>query len=200
MAIYGEEELRALGLRHCGRNVRLSRMASLYGIENISLGDNVRIDDFCVLSAGLGGIDIGRNVHVAVFCSLIGRGRISVGDFANLSSRVSIYSSSDDYSGRTMTNPTLPPAYTGAVHADVTLGKHVIVGCGSVIVPRGRIGIRAAAGSLSLVRTDCCEFTMCARTPALEIGSEGPTLLPLGIALQDEAARAGSGGATESVR
>ncbi|MBL8488005.1 MAG: acyltransferase [Rhodocyclaceae bacterium] len=200
MAIYGEEELRALGLRHCGRNVRLSRMASLYGIENISLGDNVRIDDFCVLSAGLGGIDIGRNVHVAVFCSLIGRGRISVGDFANLSSRVSIYSSSDDYSGRTMTNPTLPPAYTGAVHADVTLGKHVIVGCGSVILPGVRIGIGAAVGSLSLVRTDCHEFTMYAGTPAREIGPRDRNLLALEAALREEEARAGNGDADRSAR
>ncbi len=99
-----------------------------------------------------------------------------------------------------MTITTLPCAYRGAVHVDVTLDRHVIVGRGSVIVPRGRIGIRVAAGSLSLVRTDCCDFTMCARTPALENGSEGPTLLPLGIALQEEAARAGSGGATESFR
>lgn len=200
MAIYGEAELRALGLRHCGRNVRLSRMASLYGVENISLGDNVRIDDFCVLSAGLGGIEIGRNVHVAVFCSLIGRGRISVGDFANLSSRVSIYSSSDDYSGQSMTNPTVPAAYTGAVHADVTIGRHVIVGCGSVLLPGVRLGIGAGVGALSLVRDDCEEFTLYGGAPARVIGRRDRRLLELEAVLLREETSVGEDGGDSRTR
>ena len=39
---------------------------------------NSRIDDFCVLSAGEGGIEIGDYVHVAVFCMLIGAGKIKL--------------------------------------------------------------------------------------------------------------------------
>ena len=49
-SFYTEEELRELGLRFCGKGVRLSRSAMIYGAEKISIGDYSRIDDFCVLS------------------------------------------------------------------------------------------------------------------------------------------------------
>ena len=69
MAIYTDAELSELGLRHFGKNVKLSTKASIYGAEHISIGDNARIDDFVVLSAGPGGISIGRNVHIGVMCA-----------------------------------------------------------------------------------------------------------------------------------
>ena len=108
MSYYTDAELSGLGLAAVGRSVSLSRKASLYGVSRISIGDNSRIDDFCVLSAGDGGISIGRYVHIAVFSTLIGKGRIELNDYANLSSRVAIYSSNDDYSGELMSNPTVP--------------------------------------------------------------------------------------------
>ena len=53
---YAESELRGLGLKDYGERVYLSRKASLYGAANISLGSDARIDDFCVISAGEGGV------------------------------------------------------------------------------------------------------------------------------------------------
>ena len=105
MSFYSQEELVCLGFKRLGRGVSLSRKASIYNAANIEIGDFSRIDDFCVLSAGEGGIFIGRHVHVAIYCSLIGNGMIELGDYSGLSSRVSIYSSNDDYSGEFMTNP-----------------------------------------------------------------------------------------------
>ena len=61
-SFYTEEELKGLGFRHIGNGVCISRKASIYGAQNISLGDHVRIDDFCILS---GRIEIGSYVHVA---------------------------------------------------------------------------------------------------------------------------------------
>ena len=55
-SFYTEEELKGLGFRHIGNGVCISRKASIYGAQNISLGDHVRIDDFCILS---GRIEIG---------------------------------------------------------------------------------------------------------------------------------------------
>lgn len=75
MSFYSTDELRKLGFYSVGSNVRISRKASFYGIERISIGSNVRIDDFCVLSAGLGGITIGNYIHIAVYSSLIGAGK-----------------------------------------------------------------------------------------------------------------------------
>ena len=56
-----EERLAAMGFAGIGRNVRLSDKASLHNCAGIRLGDNVRIDDFCVLSAGEGGIVLGSH-------------------------------------------------------------------------------------------------------------------------------------------
>ena len=176
---YSEAELQELGLAGFGQNVRISRKASLYGAERILLGNHVRIDDFCVLSAGLGGITIGDRVHIAVYTSLIGRGHIRLEDFANLSSRVSVYSSSDDYSGEWMTNPMVPESLTRVDHSDVFLGRHIIVGSGSVILPGVTLGEGAAVGALSLINTDCEAFGMYAGVPAKRIGDRSRRLLLL---------------------
>ena len=179
MSCYTHGELAALGLGGFGKDVRLSRKASLYNPGNIFLGDHVRVDDFCVLSAGAGGIEIGNYIHIAVFSSLIGAGRIEVRDFANLSSRVSIYSSNDDYSGRFMTNPMVPSAFTGVSHADVVIGRHVIVGCGTVILPGAVLEEGAAIGSLSLIKNGftCRAFGTYVGVPARRIGDRSRHLL-----------------------
>lgn len=179
MAALERTALEAMGFAAIGRDVRVSDRASFYNPQAISLGDHVRIDDFCVLSAGTGGITIGNRVHVAVFTSMIGRGRIVLEDFCNLSSRVSIYSSNDDYSGEAMTNPTVPECYTNVTHADVRLCRHVIVGCGSVILPGVTLGEGAAIGALSLVRDDCRAFGMYAGTPARLVRERSRNLLEL---------------------
>ncbi len=179
MGLLSADAIAAMGFKSVGVDVRLSDRASFYNCAAISLGDRVRIDDFCVLSAGVGGIAIGSHIHIAVYTSLIGAGRIVLEDFCNLSSRVAIYSSSDDYSGQRMTNPMVPEEFTGVTHAPVTLGKHVIVGCGSVILPGVSLGEGAAVGSLCLVQNDCRPFGIYAGTPARFIKERQRDLLAL---------------------
>lgn len=179
MAVLGREAIEALGFAFVGENVQISDRASFYGASRISLGSNVRIDDFCVLSAGVGGISVGDYVHIAVYSSLIGAGKISLSDFCNISSRVAIYSSNDDYSGTAMTNPMVPSEYTGVTHADVFLGKHVIVGSGSVILPGVTLEEGVAVGALSLVHKNCETFGIYAGSPARRINERKRDLLEL---------------------
>ena len=89
MAWLTAEEIENMGFADVGKNVYLSSKASYYNCPNIRIGHDVRIDDFCVLSAGEGGIDIGNYIHIAIFSSLIGSGNITLDDFSGLSSRVS---------------------------------------------------------------------------------------------------------------
>ena len=49
VGFYSEEELIQMGFGSVGTNVLLSTKAAVYGVKNIHLGDNVRIDDFCVI-------------------------------------------------------------------------------------------------------------------------------------------------------
>ena len=179
MGMLSRAELERMGFASIGLGVQVSDKASFHGASRISLGNHVRIDDFCVLSAGAGGIRIGDYVHVAVYSSLIGAAVIEVGDFANVSSRVAIYSSSDDFSGSAMTNPTVSAEFTSVAQAPVYVGRHAVIGAGCVVLPGVRIGEGAAVGALSLVKRDCEEFTIYAGTPARAIGSRSRQLLEL---------------------
>ena len=179
MAALNRKAIAQMGFASVGADVQISDRASFYGTARITLGNNVRIDDFCVLAAGVGGISIGQHVHIAVHSSLIGTGKITLSDFSGLSSRVAIYSSSDDYTGATMTNPTVPSEFTGVTHGDVFLGRHVVVGSGSVILPGITLEEGVAVGALSLVTKRCAAFGIYAGNPAKRIKKRKRDLLEL---------------------
>lgn len=155
MAFLSNSKLKALGFKSLGKNVLLSDKASIYGCEHIEIGDNTRIDDFTIISASEKGILIGKHVHIANHCSVIGKEKIIFKDFSGISSRVAIYSSSDDYSGEYMTNPTVDSSLTNIRSKPVLIGKHVIIGCGSVILPGVTLEDGSAVGSLALVSKKC---------------------------------------------
>lgn len=178
-SFYDPSELLEMDFNSLGKNVRLSRKASFYNPSGISIGDFSRIDDFCVLSAGAGGIEIGRNVHIAVYTSLIGQGKIQIGNFSNLSSRVAVYSSNDDYSGEYLTNPTVDSEFTNVTHAPVYIGKHVIIGAGSIVLPGVTIGEGVSVGALSLINKDCEPFKIYVGVPAKAIKDRSRKLLDL---------------------
>lgn len=179
MAFLTREQLEHIGFSELGGDVLISDKASIYNPGAITIGNHVRIDDFCVLSAGVGGINVGSYVHIAVYASLIGAGNIRLSDYCNLSSRVSIYSSNDDYSGRTMSNPSVPDRYKNVVHKDVFLGKHVIIGSGSVILPGVILEEGVAIGALSLVNKHCEAFGIYAGNPVKWIKARSKALLEL---------------------
>lgn len=52
MGFYSREQLEKIGFKFLGNNVLISDKTSIYSPENISIGNNVRVDDFSILSAG----------------------------------------------------------------------------------------------------------------------------------------------------
>lgn len=121
MAFLSESELASRGFKKLGRNVKISDKASIYNADQIELGDNSRIDDFCVLS---GRVIIGRNVHIAVFCNVAGGEKgVTFEDFSGLAYGCHVFSQSDDYSGRSLTNPTVPDEYKTETKAAVLIRK-----------------------------------------------------------------------------
>ncbi|SHM85015.1 acyltransferase [Phytopseudomonas punonensis] len=177
MGLLTREQIVSMGFACVGENPKLSDKASYYNCEKIIIGNNVRVDDFCVLSAGSSGIEIGNYIHIAVYSSLIGAGKIKLSDFSNISSRVAIYSSNDDYSGQSLTNPMVPEEFTRVEHADVVIGRHVIVGSGSVILPGVTLEEGVAIGALSLVSKGCKAFGIYAGVPAKRIKERKRDLL-----------------------
>ena len=181
---YSQEELAALGLKAYGRDVRISRKASLYGVERIRLGDHVRIDDFCLLS---GSIELGSYVHLAAGSLLFaGEAGIRVGDYSTLSSRCAVYALSDDYSGAHMTNPTVPEAYTGVRQAPVEIGAHVIVGSGSTILPGVTVAEGCALGAMTLLQRSTEPWGIYYGVPARRQAERSRELLELCRKLEAE--------------
>lgn len=174
-SFYTREELLNLGIKKVGDNVLISKKASLYGCQNMSFGSNIRIDDFCVLS---GNITLENYIHIAVYSALFGGNvGIEMKDFSGLSSRCTVYAESDDYSGKFLTNPTIPKEYLGIISKKVILNKHVIVGSGSVILPGCELGEGVAVGCLSSVHKSLEEWGIYMGSPCKRIKSRKKDLL-----------------------
>ena len=56
MAYLTEQELREMRFKQLGHNVKISNKACIYNADQIEIGDNSRIDDFCVISGKRSGI------------------------------------------------------------------------------------------------------------------------------------------------
>lgn len=136
-------------MKKYGRNVLISRNACIYHPDQLEIGNNVRIDDYVTIS---GKVVLGDYIHIAQFCSLYGGTKgIYMDDFSGLSSKVTVYATSNDYSGHSLTNPTVPLKYKSSdTNESVHLCKHVVVGAMSVILPGVVVGEGSSIGSMSL--------------------------------------------------
>lgn len=166
-SFYSEAELREIGFKQLGENVLISRKSSIYGAENMMIGSNVRIDDFCILS---GHIEMGSYIHISAYAALYGgEDGIFISDYATVSSRTSIYSVTDDYSGMAMTNPMIPEEYRKVKSAPVSIEKHVIVGASCVILPGVVLAEGAAVACMSMVNKGLEAWNMYAGIPCRKI-------------------------------
>ncbi|HUZ59642.1 MAG TPA: acyltransferase [Hanamia sp.] len=157
MPFLTKEKLHKIGFASLGENVFISDKASFYNPSNISIGSYIRIDDFCVLSAGNGGIELSDFVHIGCQSSMIGEEKIKMGYYSGLSSKVSIYSSNDDFSGDSLPGVKIfiPEQFRKLTIKPVTLESYTIIGSNSVILPGVTIGEGAVVGALSFVRKNC---------------------------------------------
>jgi galactoside O-acetyltransferase len=177
MGFYSRKELKKIGFKYVGKNVKVSKKASIYEAQKIILHDNCRIDDFCVLS---GKIEIGNNVHIAVFCNLAGGDEgIRLDDFSGLAYYSNIFTRSDDYSGKTMTNPTIPDKYKNIKKAPIYIGKHSIVGTNSTVFPGVEIAEGCSIGAYSLVTKSTKPWKVYFGIPAKPIKERKKDLLEL---------------------
>ncbi|HBL84310.1 MAG: galactoside O-acetyltransferase [Clostridiales bacterium GWF2_38_85] len=176
-SFYSTDTLRQIGFKEIGNKVLISIKASIYGAENITIGNNVRIDDFCILS---GKIKIGNNIHIAAFSALYGGSvGITVDDFSNISSRVCIYAISDDYSGETMTNPTIPDKYKNVLKEPVHINRHVILGSGCTVLPGIILAEGSSFGAMTLINKNSEPWSINVGIPFRKIKERSNHLLEL---------------------
>lgn len=177
MAFLTEQQLQKMSFKKLGRNVRISEKASIYNADQIEIGDHSRIDDFCVIS---GKVKIGRNVHIAIFCNVAGGTEgIVLEDFVGLAYGCHVFSQTDDYTGLTLTNPTVPAEYKKEKKAKVHIGKHCIVGTNSLVFPGVTLAEGCSLGALSMLTKSTVAWGVYFGIPAKKIKERKRDLLKL---------------------
>ncbi len=187
---YTEDDLKNAGFKSIGENVRIAKNNTIIGLENIAIGSNVRIDGECaIIAAGGGWLNIGSYIHIGGWCYLSADAGLQMEDFSGLSQGVRIYTQTDDYSGKHLTNPTVPEKYLGITRGTVVLGRHVIIGSGSVILPKVTIGEGASVGAQSLVTKSLESWGVYFGCPAKRLRARSKRLLELEAELNQENAQ-----------
>lgn len=184
-------------LGQCGRNVVFGQNVVLRHPGKIRVGDNVVIDDNCLLDAKgstnhgitLGsGVFIGRNTILS--CK---NGDIELGDRANLGFNCEVFSASrvvlgadallaaycyvigGDHDYSDVSKPVLSQ---GRSSAGVTIGDAVWMGAGAKILDGVTVGSHAIIGAGAVVRQDVPPYTVAAGIPARNLarrpGAPGP--------------------------
>jgi galactoside O-acetyltransferase len=131
-------------------NVTVYESAKIIGIENISFGAPIIIDDFTLIVAREP-LRIGNYVHIACFSAITGGERVDLGDFSAVSQGAKLLTGTDDFVDGGFGNSTVPTEFRNAKRGPISVGRFCIVGANSVILPGVTIGEGAVIGANSVV-------------------------------------------------
>ena len=165
-------------LKHCGEGVIIGKTVRIRKPEEVSIGDGTIIDDFTYISCGM---TIGKNCHIASNVSISGGvSHFYLDDYSTISHHVSIHGASSDYSKVSLDLPSVPrDLQFGGTVGDVSIGKFVVIGAHSCILPSVILPDGFACGAYTLVRDNNYEpYTLYVGIPAKEIKKrEGKEIL-----------------------
>ena len=173
----------------CGRNVLFGQNVVLRHPHKIRIGDNVVVDDNCLLDAkgdtneGItigSGVFVGRNsilsckngdirladgANVGFNCEIFSASRVAIGRDTLVAAYCYVIGGDHDFS-----DPTQPVLAQGRRSAGVTIGDGVWLGAGAKILDGVSIGDRAIVGAGAVVRESVAEAAIAAGVPARIIG------------------------------
>jgi acetyltransferase-like isoleucine patch superfamily enzyme len=181
----------------CGRNVVFGQNVVLRHPRKIRIGDNVVVDDHCLLDAkgeDNAGITIGNGVFIGRNTILSCKnGDIALGDRANLGFNCEVFSASRVTIGADVllaaycyvvggdhdfSDTSKPVLAGGRSSKGVTVGDGVWMGSGAKILDGVTLGANAVIGAQAVVREDVPEYGIAAGVPARLIGMRQATDRP----------------------
>jgi acetoacetyl-CoA reductase len=148
---YTIEELKLKGIKVYGKNISISKYVNIYNPQNLILHDNIRIDDFTIISCN-GIIEIFNYVHISSYCLIISTTKVVFGNFSGISSGVKLFGGCDDFSGDFLTNPTIPKKYLNVSKGDIILENHVLIGANTIVLPNVTLKEGTSVAALSLIK------------------------------------------------
>jgi galactoside O-acetyltransferase len=168
------KEVMDIGFASIGDNVLISKNASFYSADQMHIGNNVRIDDFCILS---GEITIGSNIHISAYCALYGAYGIELMDYSGMSPRSIIFSASDDFSGDSLIGPHIPKEFQKIIGGKVILSKYCQLGAASIVLPKCTLNEGSVTGAMTLVINDLEPWMIYSGSPAKALKKRSKKLL-----------------------
>jgi acetyltransferase-like isoleucine patch superfamily enzyme len=174
----------------CGRGVVFGQGVVLRHPHKIRLGDNVVVDDHCLLDAkgdANHGIGIGRDVFIGRNTILSCKnGDIEVGDGANIGFNCEIFSASRVVVGpqtliaayayliggdHDFSDPTQAIADQARVSQGISVGASVWIGAGAKVLDGVTIGDHAIVGAGAVVRESVGAAAVAVGVPARIVGT-----------------------------
>jgi len=172
-------------LGNCGRNVVFGQGVVLRHPHKIHIGDNVVIDDNCLLDAkgdvnqGIrigNGVFVGRNsilsckngditladgVNIGFNCEVFSAGTVTIGKDTLLAAYAYLIGGDHDFSDKTVAVNTQPRRAAG-----ITVGSGVWIGAGAKVLDGVQIGDRGIIGAGAVVRSSVPEGATAVGVPA----------------------------------
>ena len=133
--------------------VRTHEHTKIVGIENITFGKNIIIDDFTFIYARAP-MTIGDHVHIACFTSIVGGEELEVGSYTAISHGNRILMGTDDFKGWGFGNSTIDEKYRNVKRAPIKIGRFCILGANCVVLPGVTIADGVTVGANSVVTRD----------------------------------------------
>jgi len=177
-------------LGSCGRNVVFGQNVVLRHPHKVHIGDNVFIDDNClidakgdsnagirmasgvfigrntILSCKNGDIDLGEGANIGFNCEIFSASRVRIGRSALIAAYCYLIGGDHDFSDAS--RPVLAQARTSA---GITLGDGAWLGAGAKILDGVEIGAHAVIGAGAVVRQSVPERATAVGVPAKVVGT-----------------------------
>lgn len=91
---------------------------------------------------------------------------IEIDDFCGVSTRSTLFSATDDFSGEFMISPMVPKELTAVTGGLIKLNKYVQIGSGSIVMPNVEFKEGAISGTMSFINKDLDEWAIYVGIPA----------------------------------
>jgi acetyltransferase-like isoleucine patch superfamily enzyme len=184
-------------LRHMGRNVRIGCGVKIVNPQNISLADNVCIDDHCALIArserGIslgdtvqlkygvyldtetteGYIEVGRHAYIGTGCCLHGHKGLEIGEQTLLAQNITITPFSHKFD-----DPKVPIIEQGGHCRKVTIGRDCYLGKCVCVLYSADIGDGSVIGAGAVVVKPVPPFSVAVGVPARVTRRRGAPMAP----------------------
>ena len=180
-------------LGFCGRGALFGQNVVLRHPHKIHVGNNVVVDDNCLLDAkgesnrGIrigDGVFIGRNTilsckngdidladgaNVGFNCEIFSASRVTIGASVLIAAYGYVIGGDHDFS-----DPTRPVLQQGRTSAGVTIGEGAWLGAGAKVLDGVTIGPHAVVGAGAVVRDDVPAYAVAVGIPARVVSTRTP--------------------------